>query len=70
MTREHFVEQYQRLQHVLPDIPRDEPARRVNPPLWAFWQALTGCKPKSDRTEADLIQTLDLLYEGATYEKP
>lgn len=65
MTREHFVEQYQRLQHVLPDIPSEAPARRVNPPLWAFWQALTGCKPESDLSEADLIQTLDLIYEGA-----
>ena len=65
MTREHFLEQYERLAHVLPDLPSEEPARRVNPPLFMLWQALTGCKPESDITERELIQTLDLVYQGA-----
>lgn len=62
MTREHFLEQYERLRHVLPDLPSEEPARRVNPPLWAFWQALTGCKPETDLSEAHVVQALDMVH--------
>lgn len=64
MTREHFLEQYQALACVIPDIPREEPARRVNPPLWAFWLSLTACAHDNDLSERELIQTLDLLFEG------
>ena len=65
MTREHFLEQYQALACVIPDIPSEKPAREVNPPLWAFWLRLTGCEPENDLSERELIQTLDLVYEGA-----
>ena len=62
MTREHFLEQYEALMCVIPDIPSEEPARRVNPPLFALWQALTGCKPDSDLSERELIQTMDMVH--------
>jgi hypothetical protein len=41
-----FEEQYEALQAVIPDLPRDIPAYQVNPPLWAFWRTVEPSAPE------------------------
>ena len=60
-----FEEQYEAIQAVIPDLPRDMPAYEVNPPLWAFWRRL---EPTSQEhpvyTEQEIVRRLDLFYFG------
>ena len=39
-----------------PDEPRDEPARLINPALWAYWLFIGQT---ADLTEAEIVQSLD-----------
>jgi len=57
--KEYFLEQYEELQHTIPDIPRDEPCENVNEPLWRFWSKWTKT---TDMTEAEIVQRLDMLF--------
>ena len=60
-----FEEQYEQIQAVIPDCPRNAPAYTVNPPLWAFWRRI---EPKATEypimTEQEIVRRLDLLYMG------
>jgi len=60
-----FEEQYEALQAVIPDLPRDIPAYQVNPPLWAFWRTVEPFAPEHPiMTEQEIVRRLDLLYMG------
>jgi hypothetical protein len=61
---EHFRAQYEALQHVIPDIPRDAPAYAVNPPLWRGWLAIQPSPEHPLFTEQEVVRRLDLLYMG------
>lgn len=39
-----------------PDVPRDEPARLINPALWSYWLSIGQ---SADLSEAEIIQRLD-----------
>jgi hypothetical protein len=56
---------YDELQALIPDLPRDIPAYKVNPPLWAFWRRLEpNAQETPIMTEAEIAQRLDLMYMG------
>jgi hypothetical protein len=58
-----FEEQYEALQAVIPDLPRDIPAYTVNPPLWAFWRTVEPSAPEHPvMTEQEIVRRLDILY--------
>jgi len=60
-----FEEQYEALQCVIPDMPRNAPAYEVNAPLWQFWQTLEPQAPRNPVfTEQEVVRRLDLLYMG------
>lgn len=60
-----FEEQYEAIQAVIPDLPRDMPAYTINPPLWAFWRMI---EPRATEhpvmTEQEIVRRLDLMYMG------
>ena len=60
-----FEEQYEAIQAVIPDLPRDMPVYEVNPPLWAFWRRLEPrAEPHPVMTEQEIVRRLDLMYMG------